>query len=643
MRISEVSIHEWRHFQDITLSLGDDARLVCVVGANGTGKSHLLELIAGCAHRLGLSQGVETSRGDPFADRHDFALRFHLACGVSPAVDNDLFDDPCFRDWDRSLTIVDRNTHDPVSQIIAGGISGPNAVTFAGRVVSQLRQSEEVYFLSLDADRAYPKKNINVNELALAYDIDWAGMEYTRGRSFKTTTTLYDEWIKYFLAQENQAGTRLIQANRRSKATGQPVPEFIDHFAVYAESLQKILPHIVFSGVDAKHRKLLFDTTGLELSFDQLSGGEREIAFLVGQIDRFGLRKGLFLLDEPELHLNADLIRTWVAYLVGTVSTGQIWLATHSLEAVEAAGQHATFVFERNEHTRRVDSVARLDSRPLLSVLSRSVGTPAFSISQQAFVFVEGEEGVGERERFRRLCDVAQGVRFIECGSCNEVVRRVAAIKAIGKECDIEIRIGGVVDRDFRCEAESRDLRNVHGVFVLQVHEVENLYLHPNTLGALLAQNNVSNRVPSDLIRDAADLRAGSWIFQHAMSTRNAKSLPEVPAHAKHLAKSLTWENVNADCDNAVGQIVKGCCFDQDESNTLAKILTISVNTYEKTRTSADLWRTCEGKQALNQIARQVGFVDASAMMRASFGLWERDPSLVPNELADLRSYVQSL
>ena len=74
--------------------------------------------------------------------------------------------------------------------------------------------------------------------------------------------------------------------------------------------LQKVLPHVVFTGVDSKKRTLLFDTTGLELSFDQLSGGEREIAFLIGQIDRFGLRQGLFLLDEPELHLNADLIRS---------------------------------------------------------------------------------------------------------------------------------------------------------------------------------------------------------------------------------------------------------------------------------------------------------------------------------------------
>ena len=94
------------------------------------------------------------------------------------------------------------------------------------------------------------------------------------------------------------------------------------------------------------------------------------------------------------------------------METGQIWLATHSLEAVEAAGQRATFVLERNEETRSVNTLARLDTRPVLSALSRAVGTPAFSISQLLFVFVEGEESVGERERFRKLADAPQNVRF---------------------------------------------------------------------------------------------------------------------------------------------------------------------------------------------------------------------------------------
>jgi energy-coupling factor transporter ATP-binding protein EcfA2 len=499
MRIRSIKINQWRHFQHIELQLDSDTGLVCIVGANGTGKSHLLELIAACAHRLGLSQGIEIPRGDPFRDPHDFSLMFFLAEGVSDAIDQGLSGEAHFAEWNRTLTIESKNLAGNIlTRIEAGGIPDANERTlFAGRIIEQLKQSKSVHFLSLDADRAYPKKDINIHEMAQAYEIDWAGTEYTRGRSFKSTTTLYDEWMKYFLAQENQAGTRLIMNFRRARQTSGPDPTFTDHFIGYKEVLQQVLPHVVFAGVDSKTRKLLFDTTGLGLSFDQLSGGEREIAFLIGQIDRFGLRQGLFLLDEPELHLNADLIRMWVGYLTSTVQTGQIWLATHSLEAVEAAGQQATFVLERNEETRKVDSVDRLDTRPVLSALSRAVGTPAFSISKLLFVFVEGEEGIGERERYRKLAGLPESVRFMECGSCTEVLRRVAAIKALANEAEVGIRIGGVVDHDFRTDSAADVIQSGNGVFILPVHEVENFFLHPMTLAVLLGQNGRAEILPA--------------------------------------------------------------------------------------------------------------------------------------------------
>ena len=259
MRIRNINIGQWRHFENIELQLEDNTGLVCVVGANGTGKSHLLELIAACAHRLGLSQGIEIPRGDPFSDPHDFSLQFYLTEGVSDAIDQGLVGEAVFQDWDRTLTIEDRNLPcGSFSRINAGGIVDINqSDQFATCVIAQLKQSKDVHFLSLDANRAYPKKNINVNEIAQAYEIDWEGIEYTRGRSFKTTTTLYDEWIKYFLAQENQSGTRLMQEMRRAKKLGTDIPEFEDHFEEYASSLQRVLPHLLFTGVDSKKRTLL--------------------------------------------------------------------------------------------------------------------------------------------------------------------------------------------------------------------------------------------------------------------------------------------------------------------------------------------------------------------------------------------------
>jgi ABC-type transport system involved in cytochrome c biogenesis ATPase subunit len=645
MRIRHIKINSWRHFSNIELTLPDDAGLVCIVGANGTGKSHLLELIAACAHRLGLSQGIEAPRGDPFNDKHDFSLTFYVAEGVSDAVDKDLVSDESFKDWNRRLCIQSqKGAAGNTNVITAGGITDANQATnFARRVIEKLQASKSVHFISLDADRAYPKKNIQIHEIAQAYEIDWGGSEYKRGRSFKSTATLYDEWIKYLLAQENQAGTALIKNIRNAREAGQREPTFADHFLGYKDALRQVLPHVIFAGIDPRARRILFNTTGLELSFDQLSGGEREIAFLVGQIDRFGLRQGLFLLDEPELHLNADLIRVWVGYLTSTVKTGQVWLATHSLEAVEAAGQQATFVLERNEETRRVDSLTRLDQRPVLSALSRAVGTPAFSISKLRFVFVEGEESVGERERFRKLAGLPQDVRFMECGSCTEVVRRVGTIKALASESETGIRIGGIVDRDFRSPSEV-DACKHGGVFTLPVHEVENYFLHPGTLDQLLAQNGCNQVKAIDLIQQAADARAGSWIFQYTMSTPNAKHLPEIAPTAKDIAKNLSWISFDASTREAsISRIEKASSFDDANQAKFGKLLRIAINAYESKRVDAALWKTCEGKQVLIAVSRTVGFADAASLSQAAFAAWARNGAQLPNELIEMRQYLQGL
>lgn len=644
MRIRNITIKHWRNFEDIDLQLDPDASLVCVVGANGTGKSHLLELIAACAHRLGLAQGVEIPRGDPFADQHDFSLQFFLAEGISKTTE-EFVKQQGFTQWDRTLSIKSQRIGNSTETFVeAGGVTETNpSRSLAQRIVEALQQEQSVHFVSLDADRAYPKKNVQIHEIAQAYAIDWEGTEYTRGRSYRMTATLYDEWIKYFLAQENQSGTRLIQEIRRARKSGAEPPKFNDPFESYAASLQKVLPHVLFTGVDSKAHTLLFDTTGLELSFNQLSGGEREIAFLVGQIDRFGLRQGLFLLDEPELHLNADLIRNWVTFLTSSIETGQIWLATHSLEAVEATGQQSTFVLERNEHTRKVDSLVRLDARPVLSALSRAVGTPAFSISRLRFVFVEGEEGIGEREHFRRLSAAAEDVRFIECGSCNEVLRRVPVIKTLAKESDTEIRVGGVIDRDFRTESEAERINSEDSVFVLPVHERENLFLHPATLSVLLEQNGYTNIVPTDLIREAADARAGSWIFQWAMATANAQSLPAISPKAKDLAKNQTWGCITADRDAVFNAVVGACGYATEDCTKLQQLLRVGADSYARKRTEDNFWRVCEGKQVLNEVSRRAGFGGAPALAQAAFAAWGREQALIPQELVTLRNYLTTL
>jgi len=102
-----------------------------------------------------------------------------------------------------------------------------------------------------------------------------------------------------------------------------------------------------------------------------------------------------------------------------------------------------------------------------------------------------GEE-LGERERFARLVQTSSDVRFIECGSCNEVARQVAVIKTLAHEAKIDIKILGIVDSDFKSLNAVASLES-NGLYILDVHEVENFFLNPDTLTVLMTQNGLEH------------------------------------------------------------------------------------------------------------------------------------------------------
>jgi hypothetical protein len=198
------------------------------------------------------------------------------------------------------------------------------------------------------------------------------------------------------------------------------------------------------------------------------------------------------------------------------------------------------------------------------------------------------------------------------------------------------------IDRDFRSEVEVAAL-SADGIYALPVHEAENFFLHPATLRILLAQNGQGNLSPEDLIRDAADARAGSWIFQHTMATPNAKALPEIPSNAKGHAKSLTWNQIEADRNAALEGVVRFTGFESDVARKFQNILEVSAKAYGRKRTADSLWKECEGKQVLNSVAQFSGFSSVLTLMSAIFATWARADTQLPVELTAFRTYLDDL
>lgn len=644
MRIQHIKIDQWRHFHGVAFTLPESAPIICIVGGNGTGKSQILELIAACAQRIGLTPGSENPRGDPFSENATFEVNFYVAAHTIPNLDDEhAYPEGTLRQdyaaWDRTLLV--RSRKDKGNDIIAGGVFADRAAYFAQYTVQIIQQSASIHYLSLDADRAYPKIQIASHQLSEVYDRDWSDAT-NKQSSFRITRNLYDEWFRFLIGRENQDNNKYVQAIRVARNACAQEPVFIDQFDAYKNAVRNVLPHLLFVGIDPQTRQIRFDSTGIPLTFDQLSGGEREIAFLVGQIERFGLKRGLLLVDEPELHLNYDLLRAWIGFLKKSVEAGQIWLATHSLEVVEVTGQDATVILSRDDQTRRVTGAAPLNQQPVIATLSRAIGSPAFSISNLAFVMIEGEEEIGERERFRLLCDIPSHVRFLEAGSCKEVIRRIEGLKELAAASGQGIRIGGVVDQDWRTKSEQDELE-AQGLFVLGVHEVENLFLHPPTLAELLTMMGRDSQQISSTLLATTDRRAGTWIFDAARTDRKFRDYAEPSKEVRELVHKLMWtdfSSLEAKCDeiaNAHGGLV------DTEVAALKAHLIARARIYARKRQSNDFWRLCEGKEVFRSILPHLGLTDEDAAERAIAAIWQRKPQLVPDELQSLRAYICSL
>lgn len=546
MRIQRLRIRAWRNFENVDFQIPADAPLVCLIGGNGTGKSQILEVIASAAHRIGLAQGFEGRRGDPFAEASEIEIEFFLTPDALPGLELLIEEDAVITDsgWDRTLTVRSQPGHS--TKVTAGGVSPERAEAVATRLADRMRASELVHYLMLDADRAYPRLSLNVNQIGEAFQTNWEGER--KSKSHHVTKTLYDEWFRYLIGTENKISNRHISNIRLARDKGLDEPLFVDPMVQYRDAIREVLPHLLFVGVNSQTRQINFDSNDTVLTFDQLSGGEREIAFLIGQIDRFALRTGLLLVDEPELHLNYDLLRSWIAFLKRSVEAGQVWLASHSLEVVEVTGPSSTILLERDETTRKVVSATTLEAKPVIATLSRAVGSPGFSIANLRFVFIEGESSLGERERFRQLCSAAADVRFMEGGSCSEVIRRMADLRSIAEASADTIRLGGVIDGDWRSRPE-RDRLNAEGAHVLSVHEVENFFLHPPTVESLIsALGQDPSRYRSSLLA-AADNRAGAWIFDAARTQKEFREYPPPSEEVRVLAHASHWTNFATNLD----------------------------------------------------------------------------------------------
>lgn len=671
MKISRIKIGRWRNLVDFEVEFDSSAEFICLVGENGAGKSNLLEAVAYAAPHFGLTASASVSAKRPFpsdlGQPTDIAITLDL--GEDAARDGlvaEGIDQALVNAWDGTITFqVESHPLEPGQlppppqipltfdshsgtfytrgMVLAGNIpQGHHAFALASRVVARNQQSERVLHLYIDAERVFPEFSISDAEVLERARQEHRAPAVIRQQAAHATQNLYIEWMRSMLGERQRMQGEYFNAAQEANRDGEAIPPPIDPLGPYRQALRSVLPHLEFKRLDLDGRRLIFDSAGRELIYEHLSGGERELAFLVGQMERFGVKDGIFLLDEPELHLNAELLQRWLGYLRSSTGDGQVLIATHSLEAVEVAGPASTFTLERDED-RIVRRSEPIGDRPALITLAPLLGTPAFSITSSTFVLVEGERAGRERERFVQVTGAEPTVRFIEAGGCREVATRLAGLLLLAEETDEQVRAGAIVDRDHRSDGQVAALEADHKVSVLPVHEIENYFLHPDLLDALHAEGSGSSDGQA-LLREAADLRAGQWVWRRIHYQQDWQ---EVPARCLEIARGLSWDQISADVSAAAKAILEPYEGVEAATGTTSQrraAIAGAIREYREARDDRNrLWKEVEGKEVLGTIADRFGFKGPETLEGHAYRIWRNGQVERPPEAASLNTYIEGL
>lgn len=666
MRVTRVRVRGWRNLADIEIVVPPEARFICLVGENGTGKSSILELLTWAAHHLGLAPQANMRRVAPtIPTGSEHEIEITVALDPSDGFRAELAQPHPPQSlgveaWNGELTFWTRtwagetppaglppwsfqtstNPDGGMTLAVFGGPDDGDRGMFGAAVVGRLREKPELLHLYIDAERVFPPGEVGDTEILALARQDQTLPAVLKQQAAQLTQNLYLEWMRSMLGAQQRFQAEYFQSALDAGKKGLGISAPPDPLATYRDGLAQVLPHLRFVRLDHDTRRLVFDSAGSEVAYEELSGGERELAFLVGQLDRFGMRDGLFLLDEPELHLNPELLRGWLDYLRGTITSGQAWVATHSLEAAEIAGPAATFVIERGDD-RMVRSVSPLAGRPALSTLAAAVGTPAFSVARSRFVLIEGRRERRERERFATVLGSAVADRFIEADGCTEVIDRMRALRSLASE-EEQLRVAAIIDRDFRTQDERESMAENPGVHVLSVHEIENLFLQPDLVAQLLLDVGREGAETLSILQCVADPDAGRWAFEKAKAEEGWRD--DLQASARR-AGELTWQDIETDVPGAARNISD--CFTQLKDADRARrrlALEARITQYSEVRQDATaLHEQCMGKEGLRRLAGELGFKDESAIEARAAVLWRNEAVERPPAAHEIRAYLDSV
>jgi ABC-type branched-subunit amino acid transport system ATPase component len=210
----------------------------------------------------------------------------------------------------------------------------------------------------------------------------------------------------------------------------------------------------------------------------RMSDGERQVFYLLTEVGLTPEPASVFLVDEPELNLNASLAaRLWDA--LEEMRPEAIFLyATHSVAfAMRGSVQKVIVLGRADSPAVEVTDLSGLSAAELREFLG---SVPAILKSTSALA-VEGKVGSIDC-RFYQWVLGRSDIVVVPLEDCHAVAAAVTRT-GIWEKVAPEVQIAGVIDRDVRSDDDLRAFPE--RCAVLDFHEAESYLCHPDVVVAL--------------------------------------------------------------------------------------------------------------------------------------------------------------
>lgn len=374
----------------------EDEPLVLLSGANGAGKSLVLEAIY-----LAAGMNVFGFPGTELIGPWNPALSIRLRLWLSAAERARLTE---LRD--SHMPAVEGPAPEYVESSFSIQAGGPSTVSDSPWQQLLLRTAQETgqTFGQVDylpADRQIPRGEAASISTDVLSERRRQELRQQAHLSARTRQVLALSGIQPVLATLDYLD--LIE----QRAGGESGTDFDLLASAFERATGKRIPRPLPDPAGVSGARLIVETpAGIAHGLDELSSGEQSVLGLMFYVRRLSASGGILLIDEPELHLHPALHPLLFSVLDDVAERAQIWTVTHSTRLVTSTSPQA-LVHVRPASMEDINQAIQVrDDQARLALLEDLGIDPAEALQADILLLVEGES---DRQLLSRLLPVESG------------------------------------------------------------------------------------------------------------------------------------------------------------------------------------------------------------------------------------------